>query len=47
MDYSQWFDEWGSWDPYSTIMSEIGGDLDDLLTISHLLLGENRRLKKK
>jgi hypothetical protein len=46
MDYSQWFDEWGSWDPYSTIMSEIDGDLDDLLTIFHLLFGENRRLKE-
>ncbi len=46
MDYSQWFDEWGSWDPYYTIMSEIDGDLDDLLTIFHLLFGENRRLKK-
>ena len=47
MDYSKWFDEWGSWDPYSsTIMSEIDGDLDDLLAISHLLFRENRRLKK-
>jgi hypothetical protein len=46
MDYSQWFDEWGSWDPYSTTMSEIDGDLDDLLTIFHLPFGKNRRLKK-
>ena len=46
VDYSQWFDEWGSWDPYSTIMSEIDGDLDDLLTIFPLLFRENRRLKK-
>jgi hypothetical protein len=47
MDYSQWFNEWGLWDPYSTIMSEIDGDHNDLLTIFHLLFGENRRLKKK
>jgi hypothetical protein len=46
VDYSQWFDKWGSWDPYSTIMSEIDGDLDDLLTIFPLLFRENRRLKK-
>ena len=46
VDYSQWFDEWGSWDPYSTIMSEIDDDLDDLLTIIPLLFRENRRLKK-
>ena len=46
VDYSQWFDEWGSWDPYSTIMSAIDGDLDDLLTIFPLLFRENRRLKK-
>jgi hypothetical protein len=46
MDYSQCFNKWGSWDLYSTIMSEIDGDLDDLLTIFHLLFGENRCLKK-
>ncbi len=46
MYYSQWFDEWGLWDPYSTIMSEIDGDPDNLLTIFHLLFGENCRLKK-
>ena len=46
VDYSQWFDEWGSWDLYSTIMSEIDGDLDDLLIIFPLLFRENRRLKK-
>ncbi len=27
-------------------MSEIDGDLDDLLTISHLLFRENRRLRR-
>jgi len=46
MDYSQWFDEWGLWDPYTTIMSKIDGDLDDFLTISHLLFRENRRLRR-
>ena len=46
MDYSQWFVEWGLWDPYTTIMSEIDGDLDDLLTISHLLFRENCRLRR-
>jgi hypothetical protein len=46
VDYSQWFDEWDSWDPYSTIMSEIDDDLDDLLTIIPLLFRENHRLKR-
>jgi hypothetical protein len=46
MDYSQWYDKWGSWDPYTAIMSEIDDDLEDVLMIIRLLFGENRRLKK-
>ncbi len=46
-EYSLWFDELGLWDPYSTVMSEIDGDLDDLLTIFLLLFRENCRPKKK
>jgi hypothetical protein len=46
MDYLQWYDEWGSWDPYTAFMSEIDDDLDEVLMIYGLLLGESRRLKK-
>jgi hypothetical protein len=45
-DYAKWLEEWGSWDPYSTIMSEIDGALDNLMTIFHLLFGENRNQRK-
>jgi hypothetical protein len=28
-DYTQWINEWGSWDPYVPIMSEIDEDIDE------------------
>jgi hypothetical protein len=46
MDYLQWYDKWGSWDPYPAIMSEIDDDLDEVLMNIRLLFGENCRLKK-
>jgi hypothetical protein len=46
MDYLQWYDKWGSWDPYTAIMSKIDDDLEEVLMIIRLLFGENCRLKK-
>jgi hypothetical protein len=46
MDYLQWYDEWGSWDLYTTIMSEIDDDLEAVLMIYGLFFGENCCLKK-
>jgi hypothetical protein len=46
IDYLQCYDEWGSWDPYTAIMSEIDDDLDKVLMIYSLLFGENHCLKK-
>jgi hypothetical protein len=45
-NYSWWFDEWGSWDPYSPIVSEIDEDIEELLLVYGLLLGEYCRQRK-
>ncbi len=39
-DYTWWFDEWGSWDLYSPIVSEIDEDIEELLLVYGLLFGE-------
>jgi hypothetical protein len=36
-DYTLWFDEWGSWDLYSPIVSEIDKDIEELLLVYGLL----------
>ena len=45
-DYTQWDNEWGSWDPYVPFMSEIDEDIDDILTVYGLIFKENRRQRK-
>jgi hypothetical protein len=45
-DYTQWNNEWGSWDPYVPIMSEIDKDIDEILMVYGLIFGENRRQRK-
>jgi hypothetical protein len=39
-DYKWLFDEWGSWDPHSPIVIEIDDDIEELLLVYGLLLGE-------
>ena len=40
-NYTQWFDEWGLWDPYAPIISEIDEDIDKLLMGFGLIFGGN------
>ncbi len=41
-----WFDEWGSWDPYSSIVSEDDKDIEELLLVYGLIFGGYRRQRK-
>ena len=45
-NYTQWNNEWGLWDLYVPIMSEIDEDIDEILMVYGLIFGENCRQRK-
>jgi hypothetical protein len=45
-NYTLWFDEWGSWDSYSPIVSDIDKDIEEFLLVYGPLFWEVSPQKK-